>query len=83
VIGWGVYIIEGPNIVWITRLTLVAVLIRGLVSTIYSIKEKGRLRGVCNRSLDHFSLGCRYHRLVLAIEGRMIGALERWEWWMS
>jgi hypothetical protein len=37
VIGWGVHIIEGPNLLWITLLTLIVVVISGIVSVVYSI----------------------------------------------
>jgi len=37
VIGWGVHIIEGPNLIWITLFTLIVVIISGIVSVVYSI----------------------------------------------
>jgi hypothetical protein len=40
VVGWGIYIIEGPNMVVITLLTAIMVGISGVVSLTYSLARK-------------------------------------------
>ncbi|KAH8600678.1 hypothetical protein B0O99DRAFT_286612 [Bisporella sp. PMI_857] len=40
VVGWGIHIIEGPNIAWITRLTFIVVLVSGILSVCYSLATK-------------------------------------------